>query len=186
MSIDEYRDDDVETFQLRPMEAKCEYCEAQMFWEEGVGADGHFRMCCANGKLKHFWQGCQECPECPEPLLGLLTGRGRRARDFRDKIRCYNSALSFLSFGAKIEFPPGTGTRGPPVCVLHGALYHYSYALEATAEQMPKFAQLYMYDHAEAQHRRSNYWADLDPEILEELAAMMEEVSPFINRRLTP
>ena len=68
------------------------------------------------------------------------------AKQFQDKIRCYNSALSFVSFGANLELPPGTSWHGPPACMLHGVLYHHSYAIETTNGTNPKFAQLYWYD----------------------------------------
>ena len=64
--------------------------------------------------------------------------------------------------------------------MLHGALYHYSYALEATEAENAKFAQLYMYDHAEATQRRLNFWNDLDASVLAELTSMLETCSPFV------
>ena len=101
----------------------------------------------SEGKLRHLPKPGDLGP-CPELLRTLLTSESARAKDFRDKIRSYNSALSFVSFGATLEMPAGAG-RGPPVCVLHGALYHHSYTLQPLEGQAPKFAQLYMYDHAE-------------------------------------
>lgn len=41
----------------------------------------------------------------PEPLYSLLSGMDKRSKDFRERIRAYNSALSFVSFGAKLEVP---------------------------------------------------------------------------------
>ena len=64
--------------------------------------------------------------------------------------------------------------------MLHGALYHYSYALEATEAENAKFAQLYMYDHAEATQRRLNFWNELDASVLEELGSMLVTCSPFV------
>ena len=101
----------------------------------------------SEGKLGHLPKSGDLGP-CPELLRTLFTSESKRAKDFRDKIRSYNSALSFVSFGATLETPVGAG-RGPPVCVLHGALYHHSYTLQPLQGQPPKFAQLYMYDHAE-------------------------------------
>jgi hypothetical protein len=73
---------------------------------------------------------------------------------------------------------PGAG--GPPVCILHGALYHYSHALEAPDDENPKFAQLYLYDQAEATQRRLDFWDKLDASVLEELTSMLEDCSPFV------
>ena len=47
----------------------------------------------------------------PEPLYTLLTGNDRRCKDFRERIRAYNSALSFVSFGAKLEVPGSAHVR---------------------------------------------------------------------------
>ena len=96
-----------------------------MFEEGRVGGpDGHFSLCCCNGKLKYFWvvQDGQDRPECPEPLHHLLVARAREAKHFQANIRAYNAALSFVSFGATLELPPGASLTGPPVCVVHGAV----------------------------------------------------------------
>ena len=114
----------------------------------------------------------------PRAPLHFAHGHDRRSRSFRDHIRTYNSALSFVSFGAQLK---KFDTKGPPVCVLHGALYHYSYELEAPAEENAKFAQLYMYDHAEATSRRMDFWDNMDASVLQDLTRMLEECNPLIG-----
>ena len=54
--------------------------------------------------------------------------------------------------------------------------------METTNGTNPKFAQLYWYDHAEAQRRRLDFWTDLDPVLLDQLATMVEECSPFVEK----
>ena len=180
LTIDDYTNASVDTFSVGPLDQICPYCSALMFAAERVGRDGHFNLCCSNGKLRYLWENLEANPSCPEPLHSLLTKSTRQAKDFQDKIRCYNSALSFVSFGANLELPPGANRHGPPVCMLHGTLYHYSYALHSDDQGAAKFAQLYMYDHAEAQRRRLDFWTDLNPALLESLSTMLETCSPFV------
>ena len=173
LPIEAYSDDMVEPFRLGPMTHECEKCGALHFIEELVGQPPHYQICCGNGRID---VESLKVSICPEPLNALLTGADKRARNFRGRIRAYNSALSFVSFGAKVE---PLATAGPPVCILHGALYHYSYALDVPANESAKFSQLYLYDHAEATKRRMNFWDDLDESALEDLTYMIEELSPF-------
>ncbi|CAK0895135.1 unnamed protein product [Prorocentrum cordatum] len=181
MPIEDYDDASIEPFVLAPMADECPHCRALMFTEERTGADSHFNLCCSNGKLKYLWDDAS-CFGCPDPLRQLIESTDKRARDFQDKIRCYNSALSFVSFGATLSLPPGASSTGPPVCMLHGAIYHYSYALEPLGAETPKFGQLYIYDHAEAHRRRLNFWTDLQADILYDLGNMIETCSPFVGK----
>jgi hypothetical protein len=47
-------------------------------------------MCCNHGRIK-----LQALPEPPQPLRSFLVDGDIQAREFRENIRLYNSALSF-------------------------------------------------------------------------------------------
>ena len=126
----------------------------------------HFRLCCHDGKLSHLWR----VSDAPDLLHRLLTNRTAQARHFRDNIREYNAALSFVSFGASYAPPPG---RGPPVYRIHGAVYHASGQLFPPTDTDPVHAQLYLCDHADALAARSRRHPGLDAEVLGDLQNML-------------
>ena len=109
------------------MDANCEKCASNHFSSERIGtrANGHFSICCDNGKT------CDLPPFAePTPVLQeLLTDDTTSARAFRDEIRSYNAALAFMSLGAKVSAPSGHGLN---VFRIHGAICHYYGALLPT------------------------------------------------------
>ena len=108
-SLDAYSDEAVPTHCAGAMDLPREACGAWMYrGEQLTQPKPHFRLCCHNGKLSHLWR----VSDAPDLLHRLLTNRTAQARHFRDNIREYNAALSFVSFGASYAPPPG---RGPPV-----------------------------------------------------------------------
>ena len=176
-ALEDYSDDAVSPFVLGAMEEACEHCGAENFMAEKIGYPLHFNICCSNGKVN-----LPPLHECPDYLEQLLVCNDKKSQGFRAKIRSYNSALSFISFGATLEMKGSTsGQKGPPVCILHGAVYHYSYALEPKEQEQAKYAQLYIYDHAEALGKRVDMRSDLNKTILSRLATMLEEHSPFVQ-----
>ena len=60
MQIEAHRDDLLEAFNVGPMAEICPHCNAFMFEGEKVGHDGHFNLCCGNGKLRFLWGGGRE------------------------------------------------------------------------------------------------------------------------------
>ena len=154
---------------------RCQECGALNFKLEEVGPENarHFKLCCQNGKLS-------EIPKPPFPPMALahrLKSKDVHSRHFRERIREYNSALSFVSFGANLNIPPG---HGPPVFRLHGSIYHASVALEPEPQHEGKYAQLYLYDPGAALDIRARRNPGLSREILEELQTMLEEVSVYV------
>ena len=87
------------------MDMLCPDCNA-LHWkhEQLVKQLGRFGTCCNKGKVK-----IPLLPEPPAVLKELLTGDDHVAKTFRDKIRQYNSALSFTSVGAKLADPASGG-----------------------------------------------------------------------------
>ena len=163
---------------LAGMVSQCNFCGSWNFPAEKVGRPPCVTLCCRRGKASHL----PALPEPPAFLQTLLLDRGARGRAFRAHIRRYNAAMSFISFGAQLDVLHGrVGHHAPPVCVLHGAVYHHSHELRPT-EGQPRFAQLYLYDTAEASRMRSERDAVLDGALLEQLARMLEEHgNPYIT-----
>ena len=74
-------------------------------------------------------------------MKALLEGADTEARDFRENIRNYNSAMAFASMGAQIA----TVTSSGPYCYrIHGQIYHRIGALHPEAGQQAQYGQLYI------------------------------------------
>ncbi|CAE7630556.1 unnamed protein product, partial [Symbiodinium sp. CCMP2592] len=84
--------------------------------------------------------------------------------------------------GANVEIITGAPARpAPPVCLVHGAVYHHSYCLQAEQPHEAKYAQLYLFDAEEAHRLRASRNYTLDAQLLRDLAAMLEEeANPYI------
>ncbi|MCP3668651.1 MAG: hypothetical protein GY696_40250, partial [Gammaproteobacteria bacterium] len=108
----------------------------------------------------------------------LLEGKGAESKNLRDNIRSYNSALSFASFGAHIDLPPGFG----PYCFkIHGGIYHQIGPLHPVEGEPPKYAQLYIVDAELAQRERMGQTANENclPQVMDHLATQILAVNPF-------
>ena len=176
--LDGFPDQEVPTLQLEGMTLQCPHCGSYNFPAEAIGQPPRVTMCCHGGKASHL----PYLPDAPEPLRSLLLGLDRQSRQFRACIRRYNSALSFVSFGACLETLAGTaGNAAPPVCIVHGAVYHHSYALQADSPDQAKHAQLYLFDSAEATNLRAERDHALQPAVLSDVVRMLESVgNPYI------
>jgi hypothetical protein len=111
---------------LGPMNQKCENCGSLNFEAEKV--DGHFSICCHNGKIK------LETPMWPRALSNLYEGKGlpqevaakakerkprieveperpekpkiaKSSNDFGENIRTYNNSFAFASTSVKLPEP---------------------------------------------------------------------------------
>ena len=171
--IDDWDDAATVTLHLGAMDVRCELCGSWNFAAERPS------ICCHNGKCSHL----PDFPDAPELLQRLLLGRDRRSRRFRMCLRRYNAALSFVSFGAKIQTLVGNpGNPAPPVCVVHGAVYHHSHPLFPQEDAPAKHAQLYLFDSAQATRVRADRDEFLDATLLSELVAMLEAcANPYIR-----
>ena len=63
----------------------------------GTIAEPKFTFCCNKGKVSFNLP-----PPPPNELLSLLINQDATARNFRQKIRLYNSAFAFSSIAAKV------------------------------------------------------------------------------------
>ena len=91
------------------MSATCLRCNAKKWPIEPPG------MCCANGKVDVPLLGPP-----PEPLRALLTNNTPTAKEFRKKIRTYNSCFVMTSFQAHTLLEPGF----MPTFKVQGQIYH--------------------------------------------------------------
>ena len=82
-------------------------------------------------------------------------------------LKQYNSAFSFVSYGSDC-FAEVDSSRGPPITICHGTVYHNSGFLFPDEGQPAQYAQVYLYDHNEAlQTRQENsYNAGLSRDVL--------------------
>ncbi|TBU10040.1 hypothetical protein CWI38_0403p0030 [Hamiltosporidium tvaerminnensis] len=73
--------------------------------------------------------------------------------NFSKNIRSSNSAFAFVSIGANIKIPQGSG----PFCYrIHGQMYHISGTLHPDKNHSRQYAQLYIFDEDVANNERIN------------------------------
>src|SRR5882724_2144646 len=119
-------------------------------------------------------------PSTSQKAIGLLESSDTDAKEFRKHIPQYNAALAFTSLGAKFNQALFQG-GGPYALCLIGELYHQLGALLPDENRSPSYAQLYLYDPAEASQfplTRNNH---LDANTISDLQDMMLEHNPFVG-----
>ncbi|XP_072054330.1 uncharacterized protein [Arachis hypogaea] len=105
-----------------------------------TGSNIEFSICCMQEKVQlPFLQ----CP--PQLLQGLISGADQINKHFKDNIRAYNSMFCFTFLGGKIETSINDGT-GFSQFIVSGQNYNRIGSLVPIEGQIPKFAQLYIYD----------------------------------------
>jgi hypothetical protein len=122
---------------LGEMTTVCGKCNALHFLEEHVASSSRtnlqFTLCCAQGKV-------MLPPLAPplELLKRLLTGNETDAKDFRQRIYSYNSALTFTSVRANLDtIVAQPGNYSYRLC---SELYHRMGSLLPQPGEAPKFA----------------------------------------------
>jgi len=132
---------------LGHIDVVCSGCGALHWMDEKLSASTCnyiiFGMCCFSGKM--------DLPKLHEPpeLLELLTGTDDIAKNFCKDIRSYNNALAMTSLGCKTDSSVNQG-GGPYVFKVHGRLTHQAGSLLPPPDGQPTYAQLYIYDSADA------------------------------------
>ena len=143
-----------------------------------------FGMCCLSGKIV-----LPPLHPVPPELLQLLTAQDDIGKSFRDHIRTYNNALAMTSIGRKIDESVNNGEEavndgvGPYVFKLHGELSHKIGSLLPSEGEPPVYAQLYIYDPADAVNfRMANAWnTQLDRNTLVVLQDMLYRRHPAVQ-----
>ena len=141
-------------------------------------------MCCLSGKIE-----LPPLHPVPPELFQLLTVQDDIGKSFRDHIRNYNNALAMTSIGRKIDESVNNGEEavndgvGPYVFKLHGELSHKAGSLLPPDGESPVFAQLYVYDPADAvNYRMANAWnAHLDHHTMLTLQDMLYHHHPAVQ-----
>ncbi|KIJ06154.1 hypothetical protein PAXINDRAFT_39194, partial [Paxillus involutus ATCC 200175] len=151
----------VEHNNLGLMNVECSECHALHFdcekLTKSLRGQIFFGMCCLQGLVK-----LPALPEWPATLRNLFQDD----RDFKNKIRQYNSALAFTSLGVEVDRHTVQGS-GPAAFRIHGALYHLMGSLLPPDDRDPTYAQL-----------RN---PELNPGVLLALHDMMEVHHPYVN-----
>jgi len=92
--------------------------------------------------------------DAPTVLKQLLfDSNSREGKNFQQHIRTYNMMFAFTSPGAKVDNSYNNG-HGPPNLRIQGQACHRIGSLLPPAGQIPKFAQLYIYDTENETHNR--------------------------------
>lgn len=121
-------------FSIGEISERCQYCSANYFKVE-KNSKGHYTLCCSDGKIK------VPLGDMPNEMIQLFTGKGDAAKNFRENIRQYNNALSFVSFGAKVTPSPGYGLY----CFkIQGMVHHRVSPLYHENEKDSAYGQLYI------------------------------------------
>ncbi|KAL3646743.1 hypothetical protein CASFOL_009287 [Castilleja foliolosa] len=118
----------------------CEYCHA-LFWfgERITSGPLHSRPryteCCKGGSVRLPFPLYP-----PTPLKQLFEDS-----QFIDNVRAYNNMFSMTSFGARIDEAVNDG-QGPYVFKVSGQVSHWIGSICPSANDGPRFLQLYIYD----------------------------------------
>uniref|UniRef100_A0A5S6QHG9 Helitron helicase-like domain-containing protein n=1 Tax=Trichuris muris TaxID=70415 RepID=A0A5S6QHG9_TRIMR len=168
------RPETVQENYLGLMNKECEFCHA-LFFESEVGRDPHrINVCCNYGTV----QLSDTFGDYPEILQQLFTTDSERAKNFRDNIRRFNSALAMASMGAQLDIPVG---RGPYCFRVHGQVYHLAGPLHPAPGQRPAYGQIYILDSEQAAEERLNNLsnANCDRQVMTELGSLFACINPF-------
>lgn len=160
---------------------KCPHCEALLF--EGEKSN----ECCMYGDVH-----CEPLPDSPRLIVDLCdrVNIASEAKEFRDNIIGYNTALSFGSLSAGSQMPPG---RGPPVVMLNGQqsqqIGNVRPGVDEHGHQKdPLFGQVYVFDDLDAAtdaRIRTLRNRALRRGTVRSLEAMMRELNPYARRLAT-
>jgi hypothetical protein len=167
---------------LKAMDVECTFCHALLWLDERLSHSSQinprFGLCCYQGKVKPPYLN----PIPPELHL-LLTGNGAREKGFREHIRTYNQALAFTSVGRKVDDSLNELGGGPYSFRLHGELIHKAGSLLPPTGTPPAWAQLYIYDSAQALDHRMAHEANCrtNREVMQTLQDMLYRKHPGVE-----
>ena len=160
------------------MNKECPYCHALHWdaekWSDSTANHLKFGTCCQVGKVV-----LPLLNEPPQPLQDLLSGHDRRSSLFFKLIRRYNAALAFTSMGCKTVPMPGTG---PSVFKILGEVCHQMSNLIPGEGVAPQYAQLWIWDSAEALRLRLNVNDIVDDhQLMSDIQEMLSAHNPFVR-----
>lgn len=171
-------------------EYKCKHCNAIFWFEERNKRETKKRKgeiiysnCCKNNKIK-----IPPFQNPPETLARLLNNKeDNLSKHFMQKIRQYNSLFSFTSMGGTIDKNINNGD-GPYVFRVNGQIHHRIGCLLPKPNEIPKFAELYIFDtkneienRIHALNKEEMGSTDINPYIVEQLKKMFDEYNPLVK-----
>jgi hypothetical protein len=144
------------------------------------------RKCCVSGKA-HTQQMIDLDKELNNPpheiitlttpeILGLVSDSDRRrAQNYMQNARAYNSAVAFGSVICH------TDNLGKYVCRLNGENSYFASDLEAPEGKSPLFAQLYVIDNEVAMQQRmaNDFYKDCREDVLRLLVKAIDTNNPL-------
>ena len=155
----------------------CAHCAAHHWLDERITSSSisspSFSRCCHHGAVR-----LERLLDPPEQLRSLFTSRSTQAKEFREGIRQYNSALAFTSFTAR-ETNNNSRSGGPWVWKTGYTIYYRLGTLLPNAQNHPMYAQLYFYDPFDALQYRMNRNQNLKRETMEYLQNMLMETNRY-------
>lgn len=156
------------------MTVTCSVCGALHWlceWVKTTSASSpKFSHCCHGGKVL-----LPSLPAPPDFLRSLFTENTSVSREFRERVRQYNSALAFTSFIAK-DTNDNSGGGGPWVWKTGYTIYHQIGTFLPLAGKSPKYSQLYFYDPDEALRFRMQRNQRLNEDTMFKLQNMLRNV----------
>ncbi|XP_039846437.1 uncharacterized protein LOC120705942 [Panicum virgatum] len=169
---------------------ECSFCHAIFWYRERSTYSSRgqnnidYHLCCKQGKIQ-----IPPYKNRLEPLSSLATfNGGTTSKKFLKNIWQYNCLFAFTSMGANIDRSVNDG-RGPPVFKISGQVHHRIGSLLPPEGSPPKFLQLYIYDTAnevsnrlKALHSDDGSASSLDPSIIQNLTAMLDQHNPFAKK----
>ena len=115
------------------MDIVCQYCGALKYVKETSTS------CCSGGKVLPT-----PFPKPPDQLMELWTGNDAKARIFRENSRHINNAVCLSSLQVDERRFQGFA----PTVVFQGRVQHRAGSILPAEGELPRFAQLYVYDPA--------------------------------------
>jgi hypothetical protein len=166
---------------LGKMDVSCPDCGALHWMAERLTKSSNsrprFGICCFQGKIK-----LAQLHDLPPELNTLFRDQTPPAKEFRANIRRYNNALAMTSLGCKVDESVNRG-NGPYVFKIQGRLSHLAGSLLPQEGESPVYAQLYIYDPAEALDHRMQHEANrgLNRQVMAELQDMLYRLHPAVQ-----
>jgi len=164
------------------MDIECTFCSALLWLDERLAKSSKinpkFGLCCYKGKLKPPY-----LHPIPSELCRLLTHEDPGGKGFCDHIRDYNQALAFTSVGRYVDNTLNRMGGGPYSFRLHGELIHKAGSLLPPQGKPPAWAQLYIYDSAQALDYRMAHPANdhLNRTVMQTLQDMLYHHHPSVQ-----
>jgi len=141
-----------------------------------------FSHCCLNRKVS--LSNMRQTPNFLDELLN--PDNGATSKKFQSNIRAYNSMFAFTSMGAKVDHFVNN-QPGIYVFKIDGSCHHLMGLLLPSSDDLPKFAQLYIYDVGdEASNRLSpftgrNSASNLEQDVVRGLIKMLDETNDLVK-----